>query len=89
MSDKKLLDGLGELMDNETKNFVRHKLRSESISLMKFYQPISGLSRRVMKVSGRVMKVGSFGAPSWIKRATFSSAISKWHINRSLHFCKN
>lgn len=38
MSDKKLLDGLGELMDNETKNFVRHKLRSESISLMKFYQ---------------------------------------------------
>ncbi|MCK9301490.1 MAG: nucleotidyl transferase AbiEii/AbiGii toxin family protein [Bacteroidales bacterium] len=38
MSDKKLLDGLGELMDNETKNFVRQKLRSESISLMKFYQ---------------------------------------------------
>lgn len=38
MSDKKLLDGLGELMNNETKNFVRHKLRSESISLMKFYQ---------------------------------------------------
>lgn len=38
MSDKKLLDGLGELMDNETKHFVRHKLRSESISLMKFYQ---------------------------------------------------
>jgi len=38
MSDKKLLDDLGELMDNETKKFVRHKLRSESISLMKFYQ---------------------------------------------------
>jgi predicted nucleotidyltransferase component of viral defense system len=38
MSDKGILNGLGELMDYEMKNFVRHKLRSECISLMKFYK---------------------------------------------------
>lgn len=38
MSDKGLLNGLGELMDDEMKNFVRHKLRTESITLMKFYK---------------------------------------------------
>lgn len=37
-SDKKLLDGLGELMDAEMKNFTRTKLRSETISLLKFYK---------------------------------------------------
>jgi len=35
-SDKGMLDGLGELMDDETKKFVRYKLRTETISLMEF-----------------------------------------------------
>lgn len=38
MSDKGLLQGLGELMDNEMKKFVRTKLRSETIGLLKFYK---------------------------------------------------
>jgi len=33
-----LLNGLGELMDDETKKFVKTKLRTETISLLKFYQ---------------------------------------------------
>jgi len=37
-SDKGLLNGLGELMDDETKKFVKTKLRTETISLLKFYQ---------------------------------------------------
>jgi predicted nucleotidyltransferase component of viral defense system len=35
---KSLLDGLGELMDPEMKHFVKNKLLSETISLLKFYQ---------------------------------------------------
>lgn len=38
MSDKCLLHGMGELMDNEMKTFVKTKLRTETISLMKFYK---------------------------------------------------
>ena len=37
MNDKGLLQGLGELMDNEMKKFVRTKLRMETISLLKSY----------------------------------------------------
>jgi hypothetical protein len=37
MSDKGMLNGLGELMDEEMKRFVRNKMRSETISLLKFY----------------------------------------------------
>lgn len=38
MNDKGLLQGLGELMDNNLKNFVRTKLRTETIGLLKFYK---------------------------------------------------
>lgn len=38
ISDKGLLNGLGELMDKEMKQFVRTKLRRETINLMKFYK---------------------------------------------------
>lgn len=38
MSDKGLLQGLGELMDDDMKKFVRAKLRLETIGLLKFYQ---------------------------------------------------
>jgi predicted nucleotidyltransferase component of viral defense system len=38
MSDKGLLHGLGELMDQEMKNFVKTKLRTETIIFMKYYK---------------------------------------------------
>jgi Uncharacterized conserved protein len=38
MSDKGLLNGLGELMDEDMKKFVRMKLRTETITLLKFYK---------------------------------------------------
>lgn len=38
MSDKGLLNGLGELMDNDMKKFVRTKLRTETIRLLEFYK---------------------------------------------------
>jgi predicted nucleotidyltransferase component of viral defense system len=38
MSDKGLLQGMGELVDDKMKGFVRRKLRSELIKLMKFYK---------------------------------------------------
>ena len=38
MTDKGLLQGLGELMDNDLKNFVRTKLRTDTIGLLKFYK---------------------------------------------------
>ena len=38
MSDKGMLNGLGELVDNEMKNFVRAKLRIETIQLLQFYK---------------------------------------------------
>ncbi len=38
MSDKGMLNGLGELVDNEMKNFVRTKLRTETIQLLRFYK---------------------------------------------------
>ncbi|MDP2334963.1 MAG: nucleotidyl transferase AbiEii/AbiGii toxin family protein [Bacteroidota bacterium] len=44
MNDKGLLQGLGELMDNDLKNFVRSKLRTETIGLLRFYKDFSILS---------------------------------------------
>ena len=44
ISDKGLLNGLGELTDNEMKVFVRNKLRSETISLLRFYKEFPILS---------------------------------------------
>ena len=38
MSDKGLLQGMGELMDDKMKKFVRVKMRSEVIGLLKFYK---------------------------------------------------
>ncbi len=38
MKNKRLLDGLGELMETEMKNFVRTKLLPETINYLKFYQ---------------------------------------------------
>lgn len=38
MSDRGILNGLGELMDEEMKKFVRTKLRTETISLLRFYK---------------------------------------------------
>ena len=38
ISDRGLLQGLGELMDPEIKTFVKTKLRKEAISLFKFYK---------------------------------------------------
>jgi len=37
-NESRLLQGLGELMENDTKNFVRTKLLSETIGLLKFYK---------------------------------------------------
>ena len=44
MSDKGMLNGLGELMDEDLKKFVRTQLRTETITLLKFYKqfPILG-----------------------------------------------
>ena len=38
MNGKNLLQGMGELMDNKMKTFVRNKLRTEVIGLLKFYK---------------------------------------------------
>ncbi len=38
MSDKGLLNGLGELMDKDIKKFVQTNLRTETIALLKFYK---------------------------------------------------
>lgn len=38
MSDKGLLQGFGELMDSDLKNFVRTKLRTDTIGLLRFYK---------------------------------------------------
>jgi len=38
MSDKGMLNGLGELMGEETKKFVRTKLRTETITLLRAYK---------------------------------------------------
>ena len=44
MSDRGLLQGLGELMDADVKTFVKTKLRNETITLFRFYKdyPIPG-----------------------------------------------
>ena len=41
VNDKGLLHGVGELMDNEMKKFVRTKLRTETIGLLKFMEPMA------------------------------------------------
>jgi predicted nucleotidyltransferase component of viral defense system len=38
MNDKGLLQGLGELMEDNMKTFVQNKMRNETISLLKFYK---------------------------------------------------
>ena len=38
MNNRGILQGLGELMDNETKKFVRNKLLTETVGLLKFYK---------------------------------------------------
>lgn len=38
MNDNGLLQGLGELMEDNFKKFVQNKLRSEAIALLKFYK---------------------------------------------------
>lgn len=38
MSDKGILNGLGELVDKNVKQFVKIKLRTETISLLRFYK---------------------------------------------------
>lgn len=38
ISDKGMLNDLGELMDQETKNFVKTKLRLETIDYLRFYK---------------------------------------------------
>jgi predicted nucleotidyltransferase component of viral defense system len=38
INDKGMLNGLGELMDNDMKKFVRTKLRTETITLLEFYK---------------------------------------------------
>ena len=44
MSDKGLMQGIGELADQKTKNFVRTKLRRETIVLLQFYKAYPILS---------------------------------------------
>jgi predicted nucleotidyltransferase component of viral defense system len=44
MSSRGLLSGMGELMDNEMKKFVRTKLLAETIGFMKFYKEFPILS---------------------------------------------
>ena len=38
VSEKRILSGLGELMDEDTKTFVKNKLKSETISLLRLYR---------------------------------------------------
>jgi hypothetical protein len=38
MNDKGLLQGLGELMEEGIKKFVQNEMRTETISLLKFYK---------------------------------------------------
>jgi len=38
LSDKSLLNGIGDLIDENMKTFVRNKLRNETITLLKFYK---------------------------------------------------
>lgn len=40
VKDKGLLNGLGELMENDIKKFVKTKLRTETILLLKFYRDL-------------------------------------------------
>jgi len=38
LPDKSLLDGLGELVNPQLKTFIRNKLRTETITLLRFYK---------------------------------------------------
>ena len=46
VSDRGLLNGLGDLMDEPMKQFVRTKLRSQTIQLLKFYQSFPMVSNQ-------------------------------------------
>ena len=45
VSDKSLLNGLGELMDAKMKSFVKTKLRKETIQLLQFFQAFPSLAK--------------------------------------------
>lgn len=47
MSDRGILNGLGELMDEDMKKFVRTKLRTETISMLRFYKEFPILAKSV------------------------------------------
>ena len=47
MSDQGILNGLGELMDEDMKKFVRTKLRTETISMLRFYKEFPILAKSV------------------------------------------
>lgn len=47
MSDRGIPNGLGELMDEDMKKFVRTKLRTETISLLRFYKEFPILAKSV------------------------------------------
>ena len=38
LSDKRILNGIGDLLEDKMKKFVRAKLRNETITLLKFYK---------------------------------------------------
>ena len=38
LPNKSLLDGLGEFVDDKMKTFIRNKLRSETVTLLRFYK---------------------------------------------------
>ena len=38
LSDKGILNGIGDLLEDNMKNFVRTKLRTETIMLLHFYK---------------------------------------------------
>lgn len=44
INEKKILSGMGELMSNDTRQFVKHRLKQETISLLNMYRafPILG-----------------------------------------------
>jgi len=48
LSDKGLLQGLGELMQDNMKKFVQNEMKSETISLLKFYKEFPILKTRAL-----------------------------------------
>ena len=50
MNDKGLLQGLGELMEDSMKKFVQNGMRSETISLLKFYKEFPSFVKILLKL---------------------------------------